>query len=417
MNQKTNGKPLSVDVKKNIITIKSYFDKNRLSFGIKDSSIEMTADALGLGIATIKRVCANYHKDPNSLYESPKPRGRPSLLINDNHQKIVRDFIRQVNRNGEYITLKRIKEFLVENHAIDDSFHITTLSRALDRWGFEFGKGTRTQRLKEKDYVIVARRRYLRKMRENRLEGGDLKRPEVYLDETYVNKNHSNDFIWYSHEDGPFVQKPTGNGERLIIVNAITKNGWVPNAKLVFKSSRKTGDYHGQMNSELFQKWFTKQLLPNIPDRSIIIMDNASYHNALAHNSPPTHQSTKQQIITWLDSNNISYGNNCLKAELVDILKENAPKPVYEIDYIAKQKGHEILRTPQYHPELQPIEICWGILKNEVGRNCDFTMNNLIEQLKFAFDKISGSTCTKIISKVRRQEDEFWLSDEELDEK
>jgi hypothetical protein len=53
------------------------------------------------------------------------------------------------------------------------------------------------------------------------------------LDESYVNKNHSNDFIWYSDEDGPWVQKPTGKGERLIIINAITKEGWVPGAKLI----------------------------------------------------------------------------------------------------------------------------------------------------------------------------------------
>jgi len=43
----------------------------------------------------------------------------------------------------------------------------------------------------------------------------------------------------------------TGKGERIIILNAITKDGWVPRAKLIFKSSRKTGDYHGQMNQEL----------------------------------------------------------------------------------------------------------------------------------------------------------------------
>ena len=81
-------------------------------------------------------------------------------------------------------------------------------------------------------------------MRQNRSANKTI-RPEVYLDESYVNKNHSNDFIWYSDIDGPWVQKPSGKGERLIIVNAITKDGWVPNAELVFKSSRRTGDYHG----------------------------------------------------------------------------------------------------------------------------------------------------------------------------
>ena len=74
-------------------------------------------------------------------------------------------------------------------------------------------------------------------MRSNRVAGGDRTdtiRPEVYLDESYVNKNHSNDFCWYYGEDGPWVQKPTGKGERLIIINAITKSGWVPGAQVAY---------------------------------------------------------------------------------------------------------------------------------------------------------------------------------------
>ena len=53
-------------------------------------------------------------------------------------------------------------------------------------------------------------------------------------------------------------------------MNAITKDGWVPGAKDVFKSTRKTGDYHGQMNAEQFQKWFSEMLLPNIPPNSLL---------------------------------------------------------------------------------------------------------------------------------------------------
>jgi hypothetical protein len=118
---------------------------------------------------------------------------------------------------------------------------------------------------------VAARQRYLRNIRGNRLPGNGIEtiRHEVYLDESYVNKNHSNDYIWYFGEDGPWVQKPTGKGERLIIMNAITKDGWVPDAKMVFKSTKKTGDYHGQMNSELFTRWFKEKLLPNIPENSL----------------------------------------------------------------------------------------------------------------------------------------------------
>ena len=144
----------------------------------------------------------------------------------------------------------------------DESFHKATLARTLNRWGVEFGKGRRSQHLKEKDHVVAARHRYLREKRANRIEGSNTThRPEIYLDETYVNKNHSNDFIWYYGEDGPWVQKPTGKGERLIIIKAMTRSGWLPGSKLVFKSTKKTGDYHGQMNWDLFKKWFLVSVL------------------------------------------------------------------------------------------------------------------------------------------------------------
>ena len=59
----------------------------------------------------------------------------------------------------------------------------------------------------------------------------------------------------------------------------------------------------------------------------------------------------------------------------MDILTKVGPQPTYVVDEIASEQGHEVLRTPPYHLELQPIETCWGIAKNEIARNCDFTMN------------------------------------------
>ena len=283
----TKGRPLCPEEKKLLVSVKHYFDRNKLEFGSSESSAQMTADALGIGLATVNRVMASYHKDPDSITASPQLRGRPTYSIDMSHQEAVRAYIRQANLEGSHITLESIRHMLQEKSP-DESFHVSTLSRTLDRWGFEFGKGIRTQHLKEKDYIVAARQRYLRRMRENRSSSSSqLIRPEVYLDESYVNKNHSNDLIWYSSEDGPWIQKPTGRGERLIIMNAITQDGWVPEAKVVFKSTRKTGDYHGQMNGDLFQKWFVEKLLPNIPKASLIVMDNASYHNILSDDSAP----------------------------------------------------------------------------------------------------------------------------------
>lgn len=411
----SQGKPLHPEVKKVVVSLKEYFDRNKSELKIQDSSTQMVADAIGIGLATVNRTMASYRKDPKSIEEPPQPRGRPTYAVDASYQEIVRSYIRSANLQGVHITLETIQDFLGK-HLPDSSFHVMTLARALDRWGFEFGKGIRTQHLKEKDYIVAARQRYLRKVRSNRtITEGITMRPEVYLDESYVNKNHSNDFTWYSNEDGPWIQKPTGNGERFVIVNAITKNGWVPGAKLVFKSARKTGDYHGQMNAELFQKWFKERLLPNIPANSLIIMDNAAYHTPLAENSAPTDSCSKSKIQHWLECNKLYCSPDCLRAELVEVLKKFAPEPTYAIDEIAKQHGHEVVRTPPYHPELQPIEICWGVLKNEIARHCDFTMRSLETQLESAFDKVTENTCRKIIKRVRKVEDRFWDEDAKLE--
>ena len=404
------GRALDIGEKWAIVNVKEYFDRNKAEFGLTDSSVQLAADALQMGVSTVRRVIADYRRDPLLLDKPSKPKGRPSYSIDSSHEEVVRSFIRDANKNGQYITTLSIHELIMEREP-DANFHRATLARMLDRWGFEFGKGKRSQHLKEKDEVIALRQKYLRRIIANRNNNNLSIRSEIYLDESYVNKNHSNDFIWYSGEDGPWIQKLTGKGERLIIVNAISSQGWVDGAKLIFQAKRKTGDYHGQMNAELFQKWFSEKLLPNILENSLIIMDNASYHNTLSICSPPTPTCAKDKIWNWLIENQIPCEKNSLKAELVVALKKLSPLPLYEVDEMAKKQGHEILRTPPYHPELQPIELCWGIVKNHIARNCNFTLSNLKLQLEKGFDKVDASTCKRIISRIKNREDKFWNDD------
>jgi transposase len=410
----TKGKPLEPGEKRAIVSVKGYFDRNKTELGLTESSVQLAADALEVGVSTVKRVMADYRRDPSLLDKQPEPRGRPNYAVDCLHEEAVRSFIRKANQNGQHVTLSCIHELIRERDPEAD-FHYATLARTLDRWGFEFGKGKRTQHLKEKDEVIALRQKYLRRIRANRGSTDFPARPEVYLDESYVNKNHSNDFIWYSGEDEPWVQKPTGKGERLIIINAILSTGWVNEAKLVFQAKRKTGDYHGQMNAELFQKWFRERLIPNIPDKSLIIMDNAPYHNTLSPCSPPTPKCSKERIRNWLIESQIPCDESSLKAELVAALKTLNPKPVYEVDEIAIRSGHEVIRTPPYHPELQPIELCWGIIKNHIARNCDFTLSNLKQQLENGFAKVDAETCVKVIKKIKKTEDQFWVEDIKFD--
>ena len=181
----SRGRPLSPETKKLVVSVKQYFDGKK--FKPMEPSVKRTADAFGIGVATVKRVMADYNRDPKLLDEPAKTRGRPVHAVSATHQEAVRAYIRSANKQGKYITLSDIGDFLKERSE-EELFHIATLSRTLNRWGFEFGKGTRSQHLKEKDYVIAARQGYLRKKRDNRASGEDTIRPEVYLDESYVNK-------------------------------------------------------------------------------------------------------------------------------------------------------------------------------------------------------------------------------------
>ena len=175
----SRGRPLTPETKKLVVSVKQYFDRNK--FKPMEPSVKRTADAFGIGIATVKRVMADFNRDPKLLDQPTKMRGRPVHAVSASYQETVRAYVRSANKKGEYITLANIRDFL-KGDSTDEPFHVATLARTLNRWGFEFGKGTRSQHLKEKDHVIAARQRYLRKKRDNRASGKaiDTIRPEVY---------------------------------------------------------------------------------------------------------------------------------------------------------------------------------------------------------------------------------------------
>lgn len=409
------GKDFTPEMKQLVINLKLYFDEERRNYqevSTRNPTLR-TAQGLGIGEVTVKRIMADYRKQRVTPQAAPlKPKGKPEYRAAVNLQPVIREYVRAQNLAGQRVGVEQLRHYLLEEHGANISS--VTLWRTLKRWGFSYGTGKRRSALKERDYVVLARRRYLRQKIANRNPDGSLKRPEVYLDETFINKNHSAQFTWYLKEDGPWVNKPSGKGPRLIIVDAITAQGWIKGAELVFEAKKRSGDYHGQMNWENFSTWFSDQLLPNIPLQSLIILDNAPYHNVLLEDSSPTPQSRKSQLQAWLTRSSIPWTSDMLKPELYELCKKFAPPPTFKLDQLADAFGHHILRTPQYHPELQPIETCWGIVKNHMANHCDFTTKNFHEQLPIALSKVKPSTCKKVIGKVIKQEEKYWAEDEQL---
>ena len=150
----------------------------------------------------------------------------------------------------------------------------------------------------------------------------------------------------------------------MIVLHAGNKHGFVPGGKLVFKAGSSDGDYHSEMNHQNFQRWLTEKLIPNIPENTVLVLDNASYHNVQMDRCL-TMATRKADMQAWLDRHNITYRPAMVKVELLQLCKQNA-KPVYVADDILKRHGHQCLRLPPYHAEFNPIELIWGNLKGKL---------------------------------------------------
>lgn len=139
----------------------------------------------------------------------------------------------------------------------------------------------------------------------------------VFTDESYVNKKDGVSMSYFGTEAAEF-NRGSSKGDRLIILHAITPQGplteyddnglpadriqWNgdtphpidpdPNenprplltCETIWRASSQTGDYHSNMNSDMFMKWVKNALIPTFNaccegKQMILVCDNAPYHH------------------------------------------------------------------------------------------------------------------------------------------
>lgn len=278
-----------------------------------------------------------------------------------------------------------------------------TLRRILLANGYAFKKNKNERSLLVERYDICAwRHRFLRNISSKRAEGKQI----IYLDETYIHKAYKPKKCWQGPSTSGVIEN-ISSGKRYIIVHAGSEKGPIPNSLLVFSSKSKMANYHHDMNATNFNKWLQEKLMPNLDEPSVIVMDNASYHSIII-NKPPTSQSRKSNIKEWLTLNRISFEECHTKAELLCFVKKNTPEPIYEADELLSLNGHEVLRLPPYHCDLNAIELIWSMAKRKVAsKNVNLTSDEFENLIKTSFESITADDWKTMTDHVIQLEDKY----------
>ena len=202
-----------------------------------------------------------------------------------------------------------------------------------------------------------------------------------------------------------------------------------------------SGDYHDNMNSTLFMLWVKDKLIPTFESTypkkvMVLVADNAPYHHSRAIGSLAS--LGKNEVVNLIQEYKIPYvdlpiktksridlasqerdhvalgvqdlGDRLrvkfdpahqkmragtkiptvgtleeLKISFITYLKLHKPEALEcKVERMIKDRGHQVLFTPPYCPELQPIELFWAAGKNHVAlkHKHETTMRDVVESLR-----------------------------------
>ena len=417
------GHKFSEDDKKNILHIfhTLRLDKNFQCLQHSDT-YHLTAILYGCSKITVSKVV-----DTNGTYEDQrKNRFIQGKEIPVTYKERFEIEIRRGLEKGMRLTSSYFKNILFEDHILVSN---DTIMRKLRDWGLRWGSLTEKDFRRKTDAVTNLRGIYLKRLKEL---DQDKSRERVYLDESFIHKNHSFSKGWFISNENKNIYKPMGLGGRIAIMGAITRQGWLgtrpQNLKLslsilrsnngtkihCYKSikywevqnSKDDTEEGKNINAAVFKDYFVNCVIPFLKPRSIIILDNARYHKRYPVNTfKPTMAANKAQLQDYISSQDESICIQKSKKELIEISIDFFKKTKNEIQEIAESHGHTVLYLPPYHPELNPIEYTWSYVKRLAAETPSYSLSTLSkETLPSAFSSLSPQTVQNFFNHVQNQE-------------
>ena len=161
----------------------------------------------------------------------------------------------------------------------------------------------------------------------------------VFLDETGTATNMAPRYGWGRSSERVVGRAPCGRWESTTFVAGLTETGFI--APLVL---------NGSMNATVFEAWIEQSLIPALPERAVVVMDNLSSH----------------------------------KGRRVRELLEAA--------------GAETLYLPPYSPDLNPIEMAFAKLKHLLRAARCRTSETLWDEIGTLLDRFEPDECARYLA-------------------
>jgi hypothetical protein len=361
---------------------------------LRSKPVERTAAATGVSITTIKAVSSAESLDayPTSEVRKRTKTGPKVPRCYDGH---LRALVFAMAAAKEPVTLDSIlakarQEWATTLHPV--CFGRTTLYKLMGRARLHFARRkTHHEAVKEEAFIAAQRTTYIKQVREWRSKGYTI----FYLDESCLTKNMSTKMQWQSETGEGSYASPQGKGERIIISDlGSSRVGFLPGAELIFlgRASTINQDYHGEMNADIFEQWLEEDVLWRISQASphgcgVLVLDRAPYHRRITDETKRATKSMKKsELIAHLLRHKHpldAYTEEGLRALTRDVLftlcEERQPRPRFKVEELAEVYGIKILFLPVAHPELNPIELMWAQMKQQVRKyNVTFKTEDVV---------------------------------------
>ena len=100
------------------------------------------------------------------------------------------------------------------------------------------------------------------------------------------------------------------------------------------------------------------------------------------------------------------------KPELLELVRPLRKKKLFFLDGLAAEEGHQVVRLPAYHCDLNPIELIWSQLKGFVrSRNATGRMDDIERPLQEGFQAVTTEDWARCCRHVIDLEQKYWEDD------